>query len=93
VRGGCRYPLRTLAPVGVIDINGGSRTLGDFFDVWRMPLGSRRMLTFRGTVRAYVGGRRWTRDVRAIRLTDRRQIVLEVGPYIPPHRFFLFPPR
>jgi len=92
VQRGCRYPLRTLTPTGVIEA-ARRRTVGDFFDVWRMPLSQRRMLTFRGEVRAYVGGRRWTGDVRSIRLTDRRQIVLEVGPYVPPHRFFLFPPR
>ena len=95
VRRGCRYALRTLTPTGVIEIDGRgpTPTLGRFFDVWRMPLAKQRLLTFRGDVRAYVGGRRWTGEVRSIRLTDRRQIVLEVGPYIPPHRFFLFPPR
>jgi hypothetical protein len=93
VRHGCRYPVRTLTPTGVIEIDGRTPTLGRFFDVWRMPLAPRRMLSFHGNVRAYVGGRRWTGDVRSIRLTDRRQIVLEVGPYVPPHRFFLFPPR
>ena len=51
------------------------------------------MLTFRGDVKAYVGGKRWRGDVRAIPLTDGRQIVLEVGGYVPPHSFFLFPPR
>ena len=93
VRRGCRYPLRTLTPTGVIDVGRSALTLGDFFSVWRMPLSARRMLTFHGTVRAYVGGRRWTGDPRTIALTDRRQIVLEVGPYVPPHAFFLFPPR
>jgi hypothetical protein len=67
--------------------------VGDFFAVWRMPLSSRRMLTFRGEVKAYVAGKRWRGDVRAIPLSDRRQIVLEVGGYVPPHSFFLFPPR
>jgi hypothetical protein len=92
VERGCRYPLRTLTPTGVIESARGL-TLGDFFDVWRMPLSARRMLTFRGEVRAYVAGRRVAGDVRAIRLRDRRQIVLEVGPYVPPHGFYLFPPR
>jgi hypothetical protein len=31
--------------------------------------------------------------VGAIPLRNRRQIVLELGGYVPPHRFFLFPPR
>jgi hypothetical protein len=93
VRRDCRYPLRTLTPTGVIEVGRRGLTLGDFFSVWRMPLSGRRMLTFHGAVRAYVGGRRWTGDPRAIGLTNRRQIVLEVGPYVPPHAFFLFPPR
>ena len=93
VRAGCRYPLRTLTPTGVVELDLGGQTLGDFFAVWRMPLSGRRLLTFRGEVTAYVGGRRWEGDVRSIPLTDRAEIVVEVGGYIPPHRFYLFPPR
>ena len=93
VRRDCRYPLRTLTPTGVIEVGRRGLTLGDFFSVWRMPLSRGRMLTFSGSVRAYVGGKRVTGDPRAIRLTPRREIVLEVGPYVPPHSFFLFPPR
>jgi hypothetical protein len=93
VRRGCRFPLRTLTPTGVIEIGRRGLTLGDFFAVWRMPLSSRCMLTFCGEVKAYVAGKRRRGDVRAIRLTARRQIVLEVGGYVPPHTFYLFPPR
>ena len=93
VRRDCRFPLRTLTPTGVIEVGRRGLTLGDFFAVWQMPLSGRRMLTFHGDVRAYVGGRRWAGNPRAIALTNRRQIVLEVGPYVPPHAFFLFPPR
>ena len=93
VRRDCRYPLRTLTPTGVIEVGARGLTLGDFFSVWRMPLTGRRMLTFHGSVRAYVGGKRWAGNPRRIALKDRREIVLEVGPYIAPHAFFLFPPR
>ena len=93
VRPSCRYPLRTLTPTGVIELDDEGRTLGDFFAVWRMPLSQRRLLTFRGSVTAYVGGERWKGDVRAIPLADESEIVLEVGGYIRPHRFYLFPPR
>ena len=93
VRPGCRFPLRTLTPTGVIEIGRRGLTVGDFFAVWRMPLSGRRMLTFRGPVTAFVDGKRWRRDVRSIRLADRRQIVLEVGGYVPPHTVYLFPPR
>jgi hypothetical protein len=93
VRGSCRYPLRTLTPTGVVELDRPGQTLGDFFAVWRMPLSGRRLLTFHGTVTAYVGGTRWDGNVRAIPLTDRAEIVVEVGGYIRPHRFYLFPPR
>ena len=93
VRRGCRYPLRTLTPTGVIEIGRHGLTVGDLFAVWRMPLSGGRMLTFRGEVKAYVAGKRRRGDVRAIPLTDGRQIVLEVGSYVPPHSFYLFPPR
>src|SRR5436305_5708296 len=58
VRGGrCSYPLRTREPTGVIEVAPGTRaTLGDLFAMWGQPLGPRRMASFRGAVRAYVGG-------------------------------------
>jgi hypothetical protein len=92
IRGGCRYPLRTLTPTGVVELD-GRQTLHDFFAVWRMPLSPRRLLTFRGQVTAYVAGKRWKGDVGAIPLSDDEEIVVEVGGYIRPHRFYLFPPR
>jgi hypothetical protein len=39
-----------------------------------------------------VGGRPWRGDPNAIPLTRHAQIVLEIGPYIPPHRTYLFRP-
>jgi hypothetical protein len=90
---GCRYPARTLAPTGVVEFDRPGLDLGDVFDVWRMPLSLTRLLGFRGAVRAYVAGRRRRGDPRTIPLRDRAQIVLEVGPYVRPHSFYLFPPR
>jgi len=92
-RPGCRYPLRTRTPTGVIEIDRPGLTLADFFAVWRMPLSARRLLTFRGPVAAYVDGKRWDGDVAAIPLYDGAEIVLETGGYIPPHHTFLFAPR
>jgi hypothetical protein len=89
----CRYPVRTLTPTGVLELDRPDLTLGDFFAVWRMPLSHHGLLSFRGAVAAYVGGKRWHGDVATIPLRDRAQIVVEVGGHIPPHRFYLFPPR
>jgi hypothetical protein len=93
VRRGCRYPVRTLTPTGVVEVDGRGRTLSDFFAVWRMPLSRGRLLSFRGDVSAYVAGKPWTGNVGAIPLSNRAEIVVEVGGYIRPHRFYLFPPR
>jgi hypothetical protein len=93
LRGQCTYPLRTLAPTGVVEFDRQPRlTLGDLFAVWGRRLSAERLLSFRGRVRAYVAGKRWREDVRAIRLTRHAEIVLEVGPYVRPHTSFLFGP-
>jgi hypothetical protein len=93
VRRDCRYPIRTLTPTGVLEVERPGLTLGDFFGIWRMPLSEHRLLTFSGAVTAYVAGERWKGDPTSIPLRDRAQIVVEVGGYVPPHRFYLFPPR
>ena len=92
VRGGrCSYPLRTLEPTGVIELmRGPTRTLGDFFAVWGQPVSTTRLLSFRGPVRAFVDGRPWSGDPRAIPLARHAQIVLEVAGALPPHRVYRF---
>jgi hypothetical protein len=92
VRGGrCSYPLRTREPTGVIEV-AGTATLGQFFAIWGQPLGRNEMAGFRGRVRAYVNGRAWAKDPRAIPLHRHAQIVLEVGGYVRPHARYRFPP-
>jgi hypothetical protein len=95
-RGGS-YAARTLEPTGVIEVRRGAQlTLGGFFRIWGQPLSPTRLVGFRTTsaapVRAYVAGRRWRGPVRSIPLRRHAQIVLELGPFIPPHRGFLFRP-
>ena len=94
--GRCTYPARTREPTGVIELDGTIQmTLGDFFAVWGRPLSARRLLGFRAAsgdrVRAYVNGRSWRADLRAIPLRRHDEIVLEVGPLIPPHPSYRFP--
>jgi hypothetical protein len=89
----CTYDVRTTAPTGVVEFDASRRlTLGDFFAVWGRRLARDRLLSFNGRVRAYVAASRWRGSVQAIPLTRHAQIVLEVGPYIPPHARFLFGP-
>jgi hypothetical protein len=94
VRGGrCWYPVRTREPTGLLEVEAATPvSLGQLFAVWGQPLSGTRMAGFRGRVRAYVGGRRWPGDPRAILLRRHAQIVLEVGGYVPPHARYMFPP-
>ena len=89
----CSYPLRTRDPTGVIEIRRGTRaTVGDLFRLWGQPLGRHRIAGFRSPapLLAFVGGKRWRGDVRAIPLARHAQIVLELGGYVPPHPRYLF---
>jgi hypothetical protein len=89
--GRCSYPLRTREPTGVIEIARETQaTLGTFFRLWGQPLSPTRMASWRGRVTAFVRGRRWQGDPRAIPLTRHAQIVLQVGGYVRPHSFFFF---
>jgi hypothetical protein len=91
--GRCTYPLRTREPTGVVEVEAGTNaTLGGLFDVWGQPLTRRRMASFHGRVRAYVGGIAWRGDPRAIPLRRHAQIVLESGGYVRPHSRYHFPP-
>jgi hypothetical protein len=92
--GGCRYPLSTAAPTGVISVNQpGRRTLGQLFRIWGQPLGGHRLLGFRShaPLHAFVDGRAWHHGLRRIPLRDRAEIVIELGRLIAPHSFYLFP--
>jgi hypothetical protein len=93
VRGGrCDYPLRTIEPTGLIEVERGSRpTLGDLFAIWGRPLSRRRVLSFRGRVRAYVGSEPVTGDPRRIALVPHAVITLEIGRYVRPHANYVFP--
>jgi hypothetical protein len=90
VSGHCRYPLRTTAPTGVVEV-AVPATLGDLFRVWGQRLGTSRLLSFRSPLLVFVGGTRRLGDPRTVALHPHEQLVLEVGGYVPPHPTFLFP--
>lgn len=88
----CFGPVVTIDPTGLVLLRPGTRaTVGDVFALWGQPLGLRRAASFRGRVRAYVNGRRVHRPVAGIPLGYHDQIVLQVGPYVPPHARYAFP--
>jgi hypothetical protein len=89
----CTYPARTTTPTGVVEFDASKRlTVGTFFRIWGQPLARNRLLSFRGPVRAYVGGKRLRAPVGAIPLRRHAEIVLQVGPYVRPHSTYLFGP-
>ena len=86
----CTYPLHTTAPTGVLHVARRGLTLGDLFRVWGRRLSSSRLLSFRGRVSVFVGGRRWRAEPAAVPLTKHAQIVVETGGYVAPHPGYLF---
>jgi hypothetical protein len=94
--GRCRYPLRTVEPTGLIEVEPPRRlTLGDFFDLWGQPLEKQRVLGFhaqrRSSVSVFVDGHSWSGNPRLVPLERHRAIVVEVGGYFPPTKKYLFP--
>jgi hypothetical protein len=90
----CYGALVTLDPTGVVLVRRGSTlTIADLFASWGQPLGAHRMASFRAAgVTAFVDGRRRRGAVGRIRLRRHAEIVLEVGPRVPPHSAYRFPP-
>jgi hypothetical protein len=94
---GCYGSLVTLDPTGVVLVRPGSRLLlSDLFRAWGEPLSTERVASFTAhaatTVAVFVGGRRWSGAPGRVPLTKHAEIVLEVGPYVPPHSSYTFPP-
>jgi hypothetical protein len=93
----CYGELVTLDPTGLVLVRPGSRpVLADLFRAWGQPLSSRRLASFSASahdsVAVFVDGRRWGGAPEEVPLRPHAEIVLEVGPYVPPHRAYAFPP-
>ncbi len=93
----CDGSLVTLDPTGIVLVRTGAHlTLRNLFRAWAQPLSRTRLAAFRasagGRVHAFVDGRPRPGDPRSIPLTPHAEIVLELGPYVPPHRSFVFSP-
>ena len=89
----CYGDVATVEPTGVVLVRPGSRlTMADLFRAWGRPLGARRMLSFRGPVSVFVDGRKRPGPPGRVPLARHAEIVLEVGPHVPPHPAYHFPP-
>jgi hypothetical protein len=92
----CYGDLVTLEPTGVVLLRPGTHhTLAAVFKAWGQPLTRRRLSSFSASgrrVQVYVNGRRWHRAPGAVPLSRHAEIVLEVGPHVPPHHTYTFAP-
>jgi hypothetical protein len=93
--GSCLYWLHTHAADGIIHVESPQAhdfTLGDFFDVWRQPLGDRVVGPAQGTVTVFVDGHKIMTSPRDVTLTAHRVIEVDVGTPLVPPRPVTFPP-
>ena len=89
----CYGALVTLDPTGVVYMRPGTHAaLADLFRSWGQPLTPQRLAAFAGRVTAFVNGAARSGDPRRIALRPHDEIVLEVGPHVPPHHSYTFPP-
>jgi hypothetical protein len=96
VSAGCYGSLVTVEPTGVVLVRPRSRlVLSDLFRAWGVPLTMQRVASFEappgGRVAVFVDGRRWRGAPGRVPLRRHAEIVLEVGPYVPPHPSYTFP--
>jgi hypothetical protein len=95
-RAGCYGALVTIDPTGLVLVRAHTRvSLASVFRAWGEPLTTRRIASFRSSagrrVRVFVDGRRWPGAPGTVPLSRHAEIVLEVGPYVPPHSGYTFP--
>jgi hypothetical protein len=93
----CYGDLVTLEPTGLLLVRAGVKlSLSDLFRAWGQPLSQHRLAAFpapaRTRVAVFVNGRRWHGSPTSVALAVHSEIVLEVGPYVPPHHSYAFPP-
>lgn len=82
VSGACFAWLHTHAADGIIHMESPIQrtfTLGNFFDVWKQPLGATRVGPAHGRVAAIVDGKLWRGNPRSIPLHAHTQVQLDVG--------------
>jgi hypothetical protein len=93
----CYGELVTIDPTGLVLVRRGAQpVLADLFRSWGQPLSSKRVASFTasrpGRVVVFVNGRSWSGPPTSVPLRPHAEIVLEVGPYVPPHASYMFPP-
>lgn len=93
----CYGSLVTLDPTGVVYVRRGAKLpLSDLFRAWGQPLSGSRLASFSAaagrSVVVFVDGHRWRGRPGSVPLVSHAEIVVEVGPLVPPHTSYTFPP-
>jgi len=93
----CYGRLVTLEPTGLVLVRAGAAlSLSDLFGAWGEPLSRRQMASFRAArgsrVSVFLDGREVRSAPGDLALSRHAEIVLEVGPHVPPHSSYTFPP-
>jgi hypothetical protein len=93
----CYGDVVTLDPTGTALVRHTARLrLSTLFRSWGQPLSPTRLASFRtarGThVAVFIDGRPWRGAPGSVPLKVHSEIVLEVGPHVPPHASYMFPP-
>ena len=93
----CYGSIVTLDPTGVVYVRRGERpVLSGLFRAWGQPLSRSRLASFSAPagqqVVVFIDGRHWPGPPGAVALVRHAEIVLEVGPRVPPHSSYTFPP-
>jgi hypothetical protein len=96
-RARCYGDLVTIDPTGVVLVRPRLHlNMSELFRAWGQPLSRTRLASFSTAagrqVAVYVDGRPWSGSPRNVPLTAHAEIVLEVGPHVPPHITYMFPP-
>ena len=88
--GTCFYWLHSHTQDGVVHIESPVQrtyTLGNYFDIWRQPLGPDRVGPATGSVTAYLNGHEFAGNPRSIPLGAHALIQLDVGTRVAPKPF------
>jgi hypothetical protein len=96
-RARCYGDPTTREPTGLVLVRPGSRlSVSDLFRSWGQPLSSVQLASFRAPrgqrVAVFVNGRPWRGAPGGVPLSRHAVIVVEVGPHVPPHTSYAFPP-
>lgn len=89
----CLYWLHTHVADGIIHVESPTRqsfTLGQFFDIWRQPLGPSQVGPAKGSVVVFENGKRIQGNPRTTPLLKQGNIQIDVGTPVVPYDAFSF---